>query len=151
MILKNCKKIRTLRGSIDSEGQNKLQLILDDGRINDGLKVVKFQCWASSGNPTLGMDATLSLDIIPSASPKFDAGDSRQIAWVTGGYDNGIMTMSYRDIIDPEHIVNRDLYLYVDATAGVRINYLIVCEVYELSDDEAIISIIKETGQNSRD
>ena len=147
--MRNCKKIRTLRGSIKSEGQNKLQLILDDGRINEGLKVVSFECWCSSGLPTLGMDATLSLDLIPSGFNKFDAGDSRQFAWVTGGYDNGIMTMSYRDIIDPEHIINRDLYLYIDATAGALVNYLIVCETYELSDDEAIVSIIKETSQNT--
>lgn len=142
-------RIRTLRGSVTPiGGKIKLQLILSDGLINHGLKIIDFKMWCSSGLPTAGLDAVLSLDIISPAGLPMDASDSRQIAWVSGGYDNGLNIMPYFTVIDPDHVVNRDLYLNADATEGVLYNYLILAEAYSLTDDEAIVQIIKETQQS---
>tara|TARA_R100000963_G_C4625561_1_gene91896 strand:+ start:620 stop:1072 length:453 start_codon:yes stop_codon:yes gene_type:complete len=142
-------RTRSLRGSIlPTDGYIKKQLILSDGLINHGLKIRYFTMWTSSGQNEAGIDAVLSLDVISTAGNIMDASNSRQIAWVTGGYDNGIQTMSYREIIDPDHVVNRDLYLSAQATDGELWNYLIICDAYELSDDEAIVQIIKETQQS---
>jgi len=146
--MKQCRT-RSLRGSIEPvDGKIKMQLILSDGLINHGLKIKSFSMWASSGEPTAGIDAVLSLDIVAVTSNLMDASNNRQIAWVTGGYDNGIQTMEFREFIDPDHVVNRDLFIQANATDGVLWNYLIIADEYELSDDEAIVQIIKETQQS---
>jgi len=72
-----------------------------------------------------------------------DAGDNRQFGWTVG---NGSAEI-HSEFLDPDHIINRDMFLsFVTSDTGTY-NYLIEMQVYELSDDEAIISIIKETSQ----
>ena len=73
-----------------------------------------------------------------------DAADNRQFGWTVGnGAANALTTF-----LDPDHIINRDMFItLVDTPPGVY-NYLIEMQVYELTDDEAIISIIKETSQS---
>jgi hypothetical protein len=145
------KRVRSLRGSIQSTGDNiKQQLIIDDGLINNGMKIISFDMWTTSGNSenTVGIDANLSLAQMPNHAATMDASDNRQIAWTTGGFDNAILTMTYRTFIDPNHVVNRDLFIHAEATPNLW-NYLIIYEEYELSDDEAIVQIIKETSQNT--
>ena len=142
-------RLRSLRGSILVDGAGiKEQLIIDDGRINHGLKILSFQMWAKTSENNMGIDAHLALAKKPNHVDILDAGDNRQIAWCSGGYDNGIITMTYRSIIDPDHVVNRDLFINADASDGLW-SYLIVCEEYDLSDDEAIVQIVKETSQNT--
>ena len=144
-----CGKIRSLRGSFITEGGAfKIPLIIDDGRNNEGLKVLSLDLFSSTGEPTAGIDATLSMGVIPSGLNIFDASDNRQIAWATGGYDNGLNIANMRTVIDPNHVVNRDLYLYGECTAGVVWSYLILVEAIHLTDDEAIIAIIKEDSQS---
>ena len=146
--MKKCRT-RSLRGTaLPVGGKIKLQLILSDGLINHGLKIKSFQMWCSTGLPTAGIDAVLSLDVISSVGLPMDASDNRQIAWTTGGYDNGLNIMPFYSVIDPDHVVNRDLYLTADATDGVVWNYLIIADSLTLSDDEAIVQIIKETQQS---
>ena len=76
-----------------------------------------------------------------------NAADNRQIAWSFSSTGAGGEFQSPRTIIDPDHIINRDLYLTMDQTTNGVYNYLIRAQVVELSDDEAIITIIKETSQ----
>lgn len=141
-------RIRTLRGSIDTEtGNIKKQLIIDDGRPNHGLKVIDFAIWTDNLNPVGGGSFHLATEVVPSAL-MYNAEDNRQIAWAAGGYDNNVpIDVGWRTIVDPDHIINRDLFIAGFCSVG-RWNYLITCEEYILSDDEAIISIIKETAQS---
>lgn len=142
-------RIRSLRGSIQvTGGAIKHQLILDDGRINHGLKILSFEMWSKTATNLQGIDVMLCLAKLPSAQQKMNASDNRQIAWFCGGFDNYIMTTPMRSIIDPDHVVNRDLFIFGDASDALW-NYLIVAEEYDLSDDEAIVQIIKETSQTS--
>lgn len=90
-----------------------------------------------------------------------DAGDNTQFGWAYyaqvasvpssgptesglqaaySGYDNGL--------IDPDHIINRDLFISLRFSSTAVYNYLIVCELLELTDDEAIVTIIKENSQS---
>jgi hypothetical protein len=143
------RRIRSLRGSILVDGGAiKHQLILDDGRINHGLKILSFEMWSKSSVNQLGIDVMLCLAKLPSAQQKMNASDNRQIAWFMGGFDNYINTTEFRSIIDPDHVINRDLFIFGDATNALW-NYLIIAEEYDLSDDEAIVQIIKETSQTS--
>lgn len=142
-------RIRTLRGSIfATDGAIKKQLILDDGRINHGLKILSLNLWTSTGVNNAGIDAVLALGLLPSVQQGMDAGNNAQIGWFTGGFDNAINTAPMRAILDPDHVINRDLYLYAECTESLW-NYLIICQEYDLSDDEAIVQIIKETSQTT--
>ena len=145
-------RIRTLRGSFtEPVGDLKRQLILDDGRANHGLKVLEFHMWTDSLNNEAFLAASLSLDMIGAGFPYFDAEDNRQIAWVTSGWNYSApapVVINPVAIIDPNHVVNESLWIHAFASANTRWNYLIVCEEYTLTDDEAIITLIKERTQN---
>ena len=143
-------KLRTLRGQIEvSGGVGRKNIIVADGLVNYGLKIIRFQVWPAINNGgTVKYTSILSLDTISSGSD-MDASDNRQFAWQffsTGGAVGEVQTT--RTIIDPDHIVNRDLFLTMDNSTDGLYNYLIECQVVELSDDEAIITIIKETSQS---
>ena len=92
------------------------------------------------------VNGILSLDVIPSGT-NMSAADNTQIAWYFYSTGAGGEFFSPRLIIDPEHIVNRDLFLTMDQTTNGVYNYLIRVQAVELTDDEAIISLIKETSQ----
>ena len=78
-------KVRTLRGLLLSN--EKRRLIVDDGRLNHGYKVVEFHVWPDGTGVTEGVGATLSTQY--DADSKMNAGDNRQIAWSYGGYSSG--------------------------------------------------------------
>jgi|TARA_R110000823_G_scaffold93573_2_gene204777 hypothetical protein len=136
-------KLRTLRGQIEVTGGGvaRENLIASDGLINFGLVISRFQVWAVDVADTF--NAILSYDTIP-AGTQMNAGDNRQFAWTIG---NGSAEIN-NEVVDPQHIVNRDCFLtLVNSENGVY-NYLIECQVVELTDDEAIVTIIKETSQS---
>lgn len=138
------RRTRTLRGRLEVLGGSTVarrNLIAADGLINYGLRITKFQVWAV--DPTNEFISILSYETIP-AGTAMDATDNRQFGWCVGnGTDNVINTF-----LDPDHIINRDMFVTLVDTPPGLYNYLIEMQVYELSDDEAIISIIKETSQS---
>ena len=136
-------KLRTLRGQLEvtGGGVGKKSLIAADGLINYGLKIEKFQVWAV--DPSDSFIAILSYDKIIAGS-EMNAGDNRQFAWTVGSGTGDLNPM----YLDPDHVVNRDMFLSLVNTANGVYNYLIEMRVVELSDDEAIITIIKETSQS---
>jgi hypothetical protein len=141
-------KLRTLRGQLTvAGGVARKNIIASDGLVNLGLKIKSFTVW-NENNPAVAQlfTAILSLDTISSGS-NMNAGDNRQFAWTFANAGVTSQIQAVRSIIDPDHIVNRDLFLTMDnSTAGIY-NYLIEAQVVELTDDEAIITIIKETSQ----
>jgi len=139
-------KLRTIRGEVFVVGgQGKKNLILADGLVNYGLKITNFKIWKQDQMNAFEMSAILSLDVINPAMLA-EAGDNRQFAWSTMERSASVIILPSSTIIDPDHIINRDLFLNLNATDG-RYNYLIEAQVVELTDDEAIITIIKETSQ----
>ena len=137
-------RLRTLRGQIEGSAlgtTGRKSLIAADGLINYGLKIEKFQVWAV--DPVDSFISILSYDTI-SAGTQMNAGDNRQFAWTVGSGTGDLNPM----YLDPDHIVNRDMFLTLVDSAPGTYNYLIEMRVVELSDDEAIITIIKETSQS---
>jgi hypothetical protein len=135
-------RLRTLRGQIEVTGGGvaRENLIASDGLINFGLVIKRFEVWAVDVADQF--NAILSYETIP-AGTQMNAGDNRQFAWTIG---NGSAEIN-NEVLDPQHIVNRDCFLtLVNSSTGV-FNYLIECQVVELTDDEAIVTIIKETSQ----
>lgn len=140
-------KRRTLRGIADS-GVTK-RLIVDDGRLNHGYKVVRFEVFpvdVTSG--ASDCSGVLSLDF-DGTTQSWLADDNRQIAWSSVTMSTAFSVNNKTDIIDPDHIVIMDLWIlaYTSAT-DARINYLIEIEPLTLSNDETILQLIKERSQD---
>ena len=138
---------RTLRGQL-IEGDNK-RLIVDDGRLNHGYKVVSFHIAADITESSNDAFATLSLAY--DSDLAWDWSDNRQIGWA-GTYMPGTSGVNAPySLIDPDHIVVMDLYIQgrVGAGGGTSpINYLIELETVDLTDDQTIITLIKERSQD---
>jgi hypothetical protein len=146
------KSMRTLRGQLQGIGNLKRELLLDDGLINQGYRITGFFVWSGIRDDNF-CQATLS------SQPKIAGSDQNasintEIAWTTYGTVTGPLTAGavYHDrIIDEDHVINRDLFIsMVSASSNVNQtwNYLITMESRKLSDDEAILAIIREEAQN---
>jgi len=142
-------KLRTLRGQIEVQGlAGKKNIIVADGLINYGLKILSMKVWPEdSMTAAFQFEAILNLDV-PAGLVNPNAGDNRQIAWDSQKNTVTSIVVNANPIIDPDHIVNRDLFLTMTRATNGTYNYLIEAQVVELDDNEAIITIIKETSQS---
>jgi len=138
---------RTLRGQVE-EGTNK-RLIVDDGRLNHGYKVVSFVIACDPGSSALDAYATLSLDL--DSDKAWDWGDNRQIGWSSANVQGTAGLQAPFTLIDPDHIVIQDLFIQAqvgNAGGNDLVNYFIELERVSLTDDQAIITLIKERSQD---
>ena len=139
---------RTLRGQF-TEGET-VRLIVDDGRLNHGYKVTGFYV-AGDGALSAANDvvATLSLDYDSPLS--WNWGDSRQIGWASNNVDSLSGHNAPFSVVDPDHVVIMDLYIQgqTGSAGGTGVvNYLIELETVDLTDDQAILTLIKERSQD---
>ena len=143
-------KVRTIRGQITIPGLSAVgrkNIVLSDGLINLGLKIKSFQVWPVDFTNT--MSVIMSYESLPTGTLA-NASDNRQFGW----FEKSATTNQNQPLmLDPDHIVNRDLFLQITKIGVVLptdivFNYLIEVQVVVLTDDEAIISIIKETSQS---
>ena len=157
-------KVRTLRGQITgSGGKAEKNLILNDQLINRGLRVTGFFMWPEqvSTGQSRTCNAILSYAALGSATIQMDAGDNTQFGWAFYAQSAGIGEQApelpavapawsgfFNQLIDPDHIINRDLFISLRNSSDATYNYMVVCELMELTDDEAIITIIKENSQS---
>ena len=156
------KKTRTLRGTIQAiGGKGEKQLILNDQLINRGLRVTGFFIWPQvvSNFQSATYNAILSYAKLSNASITMDSGDNTQIGWAfsanQGEQDIGTplavpaaYSGYFNQLIDPDHIINRDLHISLRNSNDRVFNYMVVCELMTLTDDQAIITIIKENSQS---
>ena len=158
--MRSRERLRTLRGTLtfparsggDPVNTGRRELILDDGRINIGYRIIQFRIW--NADATGEQDAfssqahlSMSLDITSALS---DASDNREIAWAAYNTGTGYGIDQF-NLVDPDHIVVRDLNLIFPSVSNSnvsRVNYYVLMEEYDITDQEAIISIIKEESQD---
>ena len=140
-------RTHTLRGRLE-EGVIK-QLIVNDGRLTHGLRVTKFIVAPEMTTQTQGCNAVLGLDNKITADWDWENGN--QIAWATsamGGSSN--MENPGFQLVDPDHIVIRDLFIRATITGSTpqALNYYIELEAVNISEFEAIVQLTKETSQS---
>jgi len=138
---------RTLRGQF-AEGTVK-RLIVDDGRLNHGYKVVKFLISGGPGASSYDAQAVLSLDY--DSGVTWNWGDNRQIGWASQRVADTSGAQPIMSVLDPDHVVIMDLYIQGIVGTGTGsdpINYLIELETVDLTDDETILTLIKERSQD---
>lgn len=141
-------KTHTMRGRVAYN--NPVRLILDDGQFTRAHRVVALYTFPSSITSGVSeeADVTLALDYDP--SPNWDARDNRQIGWA--GFRNGATPSSESlnawSLIDPDHIVVRDLYIINNNSLSSATNYMVVLEEVAINEDEAVLALIKERSQD---
>ena len=142
-------KLMSLRGRVDPSTATRL--IIDDGLFTKGFIVREFYVFpenpASGGNDSVY--GTLAVDIDGSAV-RWTADDARQIAWASTVQDEtGFGARPSMSIIDPNHLVVRDLWFMGSRASGTdQINYLVLIEPVEISENQAVLALIKERSQD---
>lgn len=140
-------KRRSLRGRIIENTSNRI--ILDDGLYTHGYKVVEFYVW---GDPTsTANDAYGTLALQSSFNPIQDASNNLQIAWAGTAVDGTASQQPPFMIVDPNHIVNRDLYIQagIGGSGGSEpVNYLVIIEPITMTEPQAVLQLIKERAQD---
>lgn len=131
----------TLRGRL-GPGEKK-SLVVDDGRFNHGMIVKEFHVWGLNNQSEAQMTLNIESE---NAGATFDASNSSQIGWAAQIGAGGTPAMTFFSLIDPDHVVVRDLILNNFGTAEG--NYLVIMESISLSDDQAIMALIKERHQD---
>lgn len=134
-------KRHTLRGRVEPNSVKRL--IVDDGRLTHAMKVDEFHVWAIS--IASGDDPECALGLNYDLGADWDASDNRQIAWA-GQTTTGTTRLMTFELIDKEHLVNQDLY--ISNFSAHPANYLITLTAVTLSDDQAILTLIKEASQS---
>ena len=148
--------LRSMRGQFQVlGGAGRQQLLVEDGLINIGYRIVAFDVWPANmdGATNYNYNSILTMQTL-GAPVEMDASDNRQIGWSfaqnpavaigPGTVGTGPM---YQTFVDPDHVVVRDLFIQTSGTDSLY-NYLVILEKFDLTDDEAIINIIKETSQS---
>lgn len=136
-------RTRTLRGIL--EDTNVHRIIVDDGRLNHGYIIKELYVWpvGDSGDGVFAVLGT-QYDMLPGAR----ADDNRQIAWAGSTWStSGTPTTGSWGIVDPDHVVNTDLYIQRINPVD-ECNYLIVLEPITMTEDETILQLIKERSQD---
>lgn len=134
-------KSHTLRGRVEPNSVKRL--VVDDGRLTHAMVVDQFHVWAIS--IASGDDPECALGLNYDMGPNWDASDNRQIAWA-GQTTTGTTRLMSFNLIDKDHLVNQDLY--ISNFSAHPANYLIHMTAKTLSEDEAIMTLIKEASQN---
>jgi hypothetical protein len=145
-------RVRTLRGTV-KEGETH-RLVVDDGDLNHGYKVKRFIVSSRyPANAANGCFGTLHLDAI--TDPVWNWGDNRQIAWastVVTSTGSSAGNNAPFELVDPDHIVLRDLFLTIqvgNSTADeALVNYFVELETVEINDNQAVLTLIKERSQD---
>ena len=137
--------IHTLRGTIDS-GEVR-RLIIDDGMLTNAHRITRFDIFpedmASGSADVSGMLVREA----GAARQEWLAEDNRQLGWSSTTMSTANSLNNFTSIIDPEHIVVRELYVTGYSNTG-RINYLVVIEPVKLTEDQAVLQLIKEHSQD---
>ncbi len=138
---------RTLRGTVLEQNGLK-QLIVDDGRLNHGYRVVSFAILST--DPTASTaDSVGTLALAEDGARKWLLSDNRQIAWAGHTMLGSSSPDTNMSLIDPEHIVIQDLWVWGTGTsAHPGYQYFIELEAVDLDDQETIMTMIKERSQD---
>jgi len=173
-------KLLSLRGTIEAADNARIvdQLIFtyNSPDLTRAWKIDSFYLWPKTVRALSGtsdgqfqISASLATDTIGSVG--FDdimnVEDNRQIGWVSRGYnlrdkgtDDFISAptglMDSQSIQDPDHIVNRNLYLNFYSTSDSTVsptreyNYLLVLKEMKINENEAILQMVKGVAQDIR-
>lgn len=138
-------KTRILRGQLAANEYRKL--IIDDGNFNQGFRVTRFVCAGDPAGSSQEIAVRLSTEVPNSA---WNWGDSREIAWASTRQTVEATWGGWEGAIDTTAVVLQEMWIDSKSSAvgTVNINYLIELEPVTLTDNEAVLVLIKENSQD---
>jgi len=153
-------KVRVLRGRLRAfTYDGATNVIQDDQRFNHGFRIKRFVVSPENVHSSsigsrdmygvLGTHAD-SLTNAPGVV-EFLWDDKRQVAWASTEAIGDSIVANRFELVDPTHVVVRDLYIGVSvgtATGTDFFNYYIELEEISLTDNEAVLAIVKEEAQD---
>jgi hypothetical protein len=154
------KERRVIRGVTNQfQHSGPVHIVVDDGNFKDGWRVTAFYMApmepfhaSAGGYDCYGVLATHP-DAIPDDNVPNNVGwnweDRRQIAWGSQAmFGSSSPDWLNGGLIDPSHVVIRDLYLGITSGSGavsaVYFNYFIEIERVVLDDNQSIMALVQE-------
>lgn len=134
---------RTLRGTL--EGNEIRQLVVDDGIFTNGLRITYFTVWQFDFAAPPGAYGLLCTRDTVVPAGMMPANDPACFAWAAQLIDGTLTTLTTWERIDPDHIVNEELFIH--NRANTVMNYLIVAEPYNMTEDEGVLQLVKNKQQ----
>lgn len=173
-------KLLSFRGTITSADNartlNQRIFTYQSPDLSRAWKIESFYLWPKSvrgetgtGDGQFMVNASLATDNLGSVSFEdiMDVTDNRQIGWIARGYNRrqsavadfltGISGIEdSKALLDPDHIVNRSLFINMyttsDSTSSPtrEYNYLLILKEIKVTENEAILQIVKGVAQDIR-
>ena len=137
------KARRVIRGRLADNEQRRI--VVDDGNFNDGWRIVKFTAAGDATN-TNEVAAKVSLKPVPVTGWNWSL--NTEIAWAAARNTAESNWGGFPNAIDSSSVIVADLYVTGTSSAGGDINFMIEIERVSLSDDQAILALIQERGQD---
>lgn len=141
------RRTRTLRGIVRANEELR-RLIVDDGQFTRAYRVTRFEI--ISADPSISSGdcfGTLALD--QDGARIWNLGDNRQIGWAGQTMRDSLGPANNFSLLDPDHVIVRDLWVYgrgTSATPGYQ--YFVELEMIEITEDQAVLALIKERSQD---
>ena len=137
--------IRTLRGTISP--LERRRLIIDDGQFTHAYRVKAFYIFpVDMSTGAADVQGVLAIDQ-DGLQVNWRADDNRQIGWSSTTMSTASALNNFTNIIDPNHVVVRDLWVTGSSGTG-DINYMVELETVTITEDEAVLALIKEVSQD---
>ena len=154
-------KVRVIRGQVRAyQFDGAVQLIQDDRRFNNGFKIRRFLVSYQFPADSVASSRDL-VAVLATHEDAFQVGsvievawnwqDRRQIAWASTNHVGDSIVEHSFELVDPTHVVVRDLYFACSAgfASGTNyFNYYIELEQIDLTENQAVLAIIQEEAQD---
>lgn len=129
----------TMRGTMAATEQTR-PLVVDDGRFTHGFIIEEMRIWAAGPSMVAGFNCQAVLSLYDVPPPTINAEESGTISWAAWieSTTNGIDQFF---IIDPEHVVNQDLFLH--NLGGTAMNYLIRMVPITMTPEQGVLQLVK--------
>jgi len=132
------RRTRTIRRSLAANESQRISL--DNNNFNLNFKVTEFKVFAT--NPATACMVVLSTD---ETAPTASVTDNRQFGW---GFSVADQQDQWDDQpLDPNHIIVQDMWLH--ELRGGACEVILIIELFETTDDEAALYMLKENAQGN--
>lgn len=133
----------TMRGTMGPTETTR-SLVVDDGRYTHGFVIEEFRVWAAGPTMPAGFNANGCLSFLETPPATMNADQTGTLAWAAWMEDttNGV---SQFWILDPDHVVNQDLYVH--NLGGTSMNYLIRMRPIVMSPNQGVLQLVKSQNQ----
>lgn len=134
---------RVIRGRLADNEQRRI--VVDDGNFNDGWRIIRF---TAAGDAINSNEVSAKVSLKPVTTAGWDWAKNTEIAWASSRNTAEANWGGFPNAIDPSAVIVADLYVTATSSAGSDINFMIEIERVSLSDDQAILALIQERGQD---